>query len=265
MPRKSKLLSEKLDGLFIEEPDLIAEEFGILVDTSLSLARFDNQDQLSTHLIEGALLNINALGAHALSIPSGEYMVWVTDTGHTMLVPTQEKTAYGGVFGEFKEQYEVLTPALMSNWSKIERVLSEEQPPQFASGDDNGESENGDSKGEGGLFKINSTKVKRKALLRAMQSHKHTEESLATAVGVQTPMISRILHGVRVPSIGLASRITQELASDPTAIFPDIFGTQHGEKLQARDQPGNRGSGMSSAAAGSARMDTGGEWTRGGN
>ena len=267
--KKSISLTDKLNNLFLEEQDQIVEEFNVLVDTSMSLARFDNQSDLASHLTEGALLNINTLGAHALSIPAGEYLVWVTDVGHTLLVPTQEQKSYSEVFGEFKDLYDVLTPTLLNNWPKVERVLKEEEPPPNE--EENGEEENGEQEvpeGQRIQSRVNPADIDRPPILRAMEGRGFTVTSLAHAVGVQAPAISRILRtpkkkqgdpGGRNPSMGLAAKISSVLRMDPTALFPDIFGSA---RYEPRKPKGNRGSGMKNAAAGSMRKGSH-IWTQG--
>ena len=269
MPKKSISLADKLNNLFLEEPDQIVEEFDMLIDASMSLARFDNQSELASHLTEGALLNINTLGAHALSVPAGEYLVWVTDVGHTLLVPTQDKKAYSEVFGEFKISYDVLTPTLLNNWPKIERVLKEEEPPPESNGEESNEADDTEMpKGQRIQSRVNPADIDRPPILRAMEDRGHTVTSLARAVGVQAPAISRILRtpkkkqgdpGGRNPSIGLAAKISSVLRMDPTALFPDIFGAARYEPRKSRK---NRGSGMKNAAAGSMRKG-GHVWTQG--
>lgn len=266
MPKKSISLTDKLNNLFVEESDQIVEEFDMLIDTSMSMARFDNQSDLASHLTEGALLNINALGAHALSVPAGEYLVWVTDVGHTLLVPTQDKKSYSEVFGEFKDSYDILTPTLLNNWPKVERVLQEEQQPPPPSNEGGEESET--PEGQRIQSRVNPADIDRPPILRAMEDRGHTVTSLAHAVGVQAPAISRILRtpkkkqgdpGGRNPSMGLAAKISSVLRMDPTALFPDIFGAA---RYEPRKQKSNRGSGMKNAAAGSMRKG-GHAWTQG--
>lgn len=268
MSKKSASLTDKLNNLFLEEPDQIVEEFDVLVDASMSLARFDNQSELASHLTEGALLNINALGAHALSVPAGEYLVWVTDVGHTLLVPTQDKKTYSEVFGEFKDSYDVLTPTLLNNWPKIERVLKEEEEQQPPPPEENEQNEQDPPEGQRIQSRVNPAEIDRPPILRAMEDRGHTVTSLAHAVGVQAPAISRILRtpkkkqgdpGGRNPSMGLAAKISSVLRMDPTALFPDIFGAA---RYEPRKQKGNRGSGMKDAAAGSMRKG-GRTWSQG--
>lgn len=270
--KRSIPLTEKLDNLFIKQPDVVSEEFDMLIDTSMSLARFDNKRELSTHLTEGALLNINALGSHALSIPSGEYMVWVTDVGHTMLVPTQEQKTYGEVFGEVKNGYDILTPTLLDNWPKLERVIAEEgEEGENSDRSDGSDNESGTERPEGQKIqsRVNPADIDRNPILRAMEDRGLTVTSLATAVGVQAPAISRLLRvpkdvqgdpGGRNPSMGLAARISKTLRVDPTALFPDIFGAAAYD-YEPRNTPGNRGSGMDQTAAGNARMNK--TWSKG--
>lgn len=272
MARKSIPLQTKLDNLFCEDPTVV--EFDDLLSSSMNeLQRFQSQLDLHNHLVEGALLNVNRIGSHALSLPCGEYMVWTTDVGHTMLVPTQNKEQYSEVFEEFKENYEVSTKELLKHWNAVERVLSEEIDPSNVDSSeesDNQEMGQENEKPSGQISnKIQMSTVDRTPIVQAMQDRGHTVSSLAAAVGVQPPAISRILRtpeqrqgdpGGRNPSMGLLAKISHELRIDPTAAFPDIFGAK--PKYEPRKTPGNRGSGMSGAAAGSQRMD-GATWTQG--
>lgn len=116
---------------------------------------------------------------------------------------------------------------------------------------------------------IDMKTVDRSPMARTMQQQGHTVTSLADAVGVLPPAISRILRtpkrrqgdpGGRNPSIGLAAKIANELKMDSEALFPDIFGIPKSE-LKAKKVPGNRGSGMSQSASGSTRK--GSEYTKG--
>lgn len=283
--RKSLSIKEKLDRLFIEDP--VTEEFGALLDGTLSPERFDNQNQLADYLCEGNLLNISKIASQALSIPSGEYMVWVTDVGHTMLVPTQEEQRYSEVFESLQDQYEILTPDLLQHWSKVERVLAEEdegqrpwnpehQPAERGHTDAAGNPEETEEKDSGGSpiqSRVDPGDIDRPPILRAMEDRGFTVSSLATAAGVQPPAISRLLRtpkdrqgdpGGRNPSMGLAAKISKLLRMDPTALFPDIFGASGQEDLGARETPGNRGSGMKGAAHGSMRKGKATrKWTQG--
>ena len=248
MSRRSLHIKHKLDQALM--PDTIVEHFEQLFTINTSPARFKDQRHFNDYLTEGSLLNITSLASKSLSIPSGEYMVWVTDVGHTMLVPTQQMSHNTEVFENATQQYEIATPDLLQNWNQIERIIEEDksEPP------------------EEHKFTPQISGVKRKAMFRAMQNYGYDRDygALADKVGVQTPMISRILSGDRTPSMGTASQICDALNSDPTAIFPDIFNVQHGEKSKPKQVKGNRGSGMKGAAAGSVRKGKATEkWTQG--
>jgi hypothetical protein len=266
---KSPSLQEKLDRLFQE--DVCLGEFDSLLQHSISPGSFNTQNELQHHLSEGALLNVSLIGSRALSIPSGEYMVWATDAGHTMLVPVDQNTNKEEVFEAAKDTYEVLTPNLLNHWNKVERVLAEEEIPGEPG--ETPEPEEAD-KSEAPQFKsrVNPADIDRNPMLRAMEQQNHTVTSLADAVGVDPPAVSRLLRtpkdrqgdpGGRNPSIGLASRIANELRMDVEALFPDIFGVPK-QDLGARETPGNRGSGMTGAAHGSVRKGQGTrKWTQG--
>lgn len=248
MSKKSLHIKQKLDIAL--KPDTVVEDLEQLFTVSTSPARFNDAKQFNNYLVEGSLLNITSLASKALSIPSGEYMVWVTDVGHTMLVPTGQKSTNSEVFEHAAQQYEIATPNLLQNWNQIERVLEEEEsdPP------------------EEHQFEPKIGGIKRRAMYRAMQNHGYDQDygALAAKVGVQTPMISRILSGDRTPSMGTASQICDALNSDPTAIFPDIFNVQQGKKYKPKQVKGNRGSGMKGSASGSKRKGKATEkWTQG--
>lgn len=259
---KSLPFVEKLN-LRLNSDSAIEEDFDVLVDLSGSLRTFKSPDEFRDHLSEGSLLNINRLASKALSVPCGEYIVWTTDAGTTMLVPTSETRPTQEVYEGKGESYEIMTPKLLNNWGTMERVLAEDEnePPK------------NDGKGNGKISnKIKMSTVDRSPIVRAMEQHGHTVTSLAQACGVDAPAISRILRtpkdtqgdpGGRNPSIGLAAKIANELKMDAEALFPDIFGVPKTD-LQARDQPGNRGSGMTGAAHGSMRKGKATKlWTQG--
>jgi hypothetical protein len=283
---KSLSLQAKLDRLFREDSQVV--EFDSLLQNSLSPGRFDNPAELSHHLSEGALLNVSIIGSRALSIPSGEYMVWATDAGHTMLVPIEGRQPNKEVFEAAHSNYEITTPDLLRHWNKVERVLAEAEDDQSQSEEDGQkESDTSESDSDGYAdtnnepqtsaapeFKsrVDPADIDRNPLLRALEQQGHTVTSLAAAVGVDPPAISRLLRtpkdrqgdpGGRNPSIGTASAIANELRMDVEALFPDIFGVPD-QKLKPRTPPGNRGSGVSGAAAGSARKGAATKkWTQG--
>lgn len=260
---KSPTLEDKIAAR-INDFDSTLTEFNSLLDIGTSRYRFDSSKDFAAHLAEGALLNVSVLASKALSVPCGEYMVWMTDAGHTMLVPTTQRTNPREVFEQSREQYEVMTRDLLTNWNRIERVLTETygsnagnlqqggneqnlEPPEGTEGDED--------EGRAGEFRntIDMTSVDRPTIANAMKDRGHTVTSLAAEVGVEPPAISRILRkpkdtqgdpGGRNPSMGLASEICSVLRIDPTAAFPDIFNPQ--SSYQPRNQPGNDGSGSNS-------------------
>lgn len=276
---KSLSLQQKLDQLFTE--DIQIAEFNNLLQTSLSSGRFDNSNELSHHLSEGALLNVSVIGSKALSIPCGNYMVWATDAGHTMLVPVASQKSNKEVFEAAQESYEITTPNLLQHWNKIEKILAEAEE-ETAESENTGENENTSenenqpaksptpSKSPEFTSRVDPADIQRNQMLRAMEQQGHTVTSLAHAIGVDPPAISRLLRtpkdrqgdpGGRNPSIGTASLIANELRMDVEALFPDIFGDK---KLEPRQTPGNRGSGMKNAAAGSMRKGRASKmWTQG--
>lgn len=281
MSKRSHNIETKLDSLFSEDQTI--NEFEMLISGSNSPNRFHNQSHFVEYLCEGALLNITQLASNVLSIPSGEYLVWVTDVGHTMLVPTRDNKKDSEVLEHYQDRYEILTSDLLKHWNKMERTLSEEDKPwnpahkseEHKHTAESGNEEETDEKntdGEGIQSRVNPADIDRTPILQAMEDRGYTVTSLASATGVQPPAISRLLRipkdtqgdpGGRNPSIGLAAKISKVLRMDPTALFPDIFGAS-GQKLDARDQPGNRGSGVSGMAPGSSRKGAATEkWTQG--
>jgi hypothetical protein len=264
---KSIPLSQKLDAIIQQNP--VVEEIDTMLDEGIDA--FDSPKELKEYLTEGSLLNIGKISADALSIPNGKYMVWTSDVGHTMLVPIRDRD--DEVFESKGDQFEVLTPALLGNWKGVSKCLSEEQPPEFQSQEEGGEDKQKGERGRQFQSKVDPAAIDRNPMLRAMEQQGQTVTSLARAVGVDPPMISRLLRtpkdrqgdpGGRNPSIGTAAKISNVLRMDPTALFPDIFGAEAGE-LGPRQSPGNRGSGMTGAAAGSARKGKATQkWTQGG-
>ncbi len=86
--------------------------------------------------------------------------------------------------------------------------------------------------GDSNIGNIDVSTVTRTPLLNAIKDSGHTLTSLAKAVGVDTPMISRLLRlpkdtagdpGGRNPSIQLAGDLCRVLRMDPASAFPDIF------------------------------------------
>lgn len=268
---KSLTLAEKLDHKFIDDP--VLSEFDALCEVATSNNRFASQDDFKQHLTEGALLNVGVLASKALSIPRGDYMVWMTDAGHTMLVPVSENQKPREVFEHTTDQYDIFTNTLLQNWNKLERTLAEDDMKHVVDANEMEVDQGEEKEGPENEIRsnVNVATVDRMPILRAMQDRGHTVTSLASAVGVDPPAISRILRTPkdtqgdpkgRNPSMGLASQICAKLRLDPTAAFPDIFGSHN--RYEPRNTPGNRGSGMGGAASGSKRKGHGTEkWTQG--
>lgn len=256
-------LSNKIDLLLGEDKTLL--EFDDLLRSSIN--GFSSKEELKNHLVEGSLLNVGVLASKALSIPCGEYMVWMTDAGHTMLVPTNSVGGDKEVFEGSTQQYDIFTNTLLQNWNKLSNTITESDNKPL----EDQQQKTKDQDEEGISMSIDASTVDRKPILRAMEDRGFTVTSLADAVGVDPPAISRILRtpkdrqgdpGGRNPSMGLASQICTALRLDPTAAFPDIFGDK--SKYKPRSTPGNRGSGMTGAAAGSTRKGKATEkWTQG--
>jgi len=219
-----------------------------LFEGTVTTNKFSTLNQFRNYIAEGALLNISKIASNALSIPCGEYMVWVTDVGHTMLIPVGSSRRDTEVFENKEDQYEVETPKLLRNWNQIGMTLAEDnnEPPEE--------------------FKFKAdTNYERQAMFRAMQNHGYGEDfgALAQEVGVDTPMISRVLSGDRNPSLALAARLCAALSSDPTALFPDIFDTR-GKSAKPKKVEANSGSGMGGTAAGSRKKGKASKkWTQG--
>jgi hypothetical protein len=273
MPKRTRTLEDRIDEL-LKEDDVVTEASN-LWEISNSLGRFYSKHDLAEYLTEGALLNIGKIGGHALSVPCGEYMVWLTGNGTTMLVPSSAPKPTGEVFEGIKDQYEIHTDVLLGNWNKVERSISEsnfEENESENSHEDNLQHGN-EGGNKGGVSQtIDASTVDRTPLLKAMEQQGIGVTELARLTDVDPPAISRILRepkstaggdpGGRNPSMGLAAKICSALRVDPTAAFPDIFTGSN--KYDARDQPANTGSGMKNHAAGSTKMGAATKkWTQG--
>lgn len=247
--RKSTPFIEKLNQRL---HSTVSEDINMLMDLAGSLSSFRSRSELEEYLSEGSLLQVTPLSSHALAIPTGEYMVWVTNAAHTKLIPVNETKKPQDVFAAQPRQYDVITQDLLESWSTMTRVLSEQSPEDerqewqddgrdseeadydrdtdWSSEEDDEDDDSGD--GEFGS-RIHMATVDRSPIVRAMEQNGHTVTSLAKAVGVDPPAISRILRtpkddrrgdpGGRNPSIQLAADIARELKSDSESLFPDIF------------------------------------------
>ncbi|MHA2401378.1 MAG: helix-turn-helix domain-containing protein [Candidatus Kariarchaeaceae archaeon] len=244
MAKKSPSLTSKIDYILESQHKTEFEVDALFDRAARPNSHFSSAPQLQEHLCEGSLLNVGTIASNALSIPCGEYMVWVTDVGHTMLVPTKVDTTQE-VFEAVQDQYEVVTPDLLANWRHLD-VVNEES--------DDGKSDDDDDSPRGEQFQssVNPADIDRKALLRAMEDRGYTVTSLAAAAGVDPPAISRLLRTPkrtqgdpkgRNPSMGLAAKVSNLLRVGPTSLFPDIFGISGKQDLEAKNVSGNSQSG----------------------
>lgn len=274
--KRSLNLDQKLSRLLDTDPTVI--EFNQLLDLSAKAHVFNSQKELVNYLSEGAMLNVGRLASKALSVPCGDYMVWMTDAGHTMLVPV--KGSSNEVFEHTTDQYDIFTNTLLQNWNKLEKVLAEDAAPKpdeddgedYSESDRYGAGSEEDEDDEQLPKRIDMTTVDRTSIAQAIQDRGFTVTSVADACGVDPPAISRILRvpqnrqgdpGGRNPSMELASKICEVLRLDPKAAFPDIFGASKGDKKYV-SRKGNRGSGTGGAAAGSVRKGKASKkWTQG--
>lgn len=217
---------EKLSARLNEES--MAASFDRLLTASTKRGTFANSQDLRSYLTEGALLNVTAFGSQAFSIPAGEYMVWMTDSNNTMLVPT--KSQHNEVLESRGAQYEIFTRDMLANPLGFAQTLDENygMSPFSEAGEDDGEDEENDF-----VSNVDEESVDRTALLRAMQTKELTETELADRLGVHVSAVSRLLRkpqkgpgdpGGRNPSMKLAGRLCKELNIDPGIAFPDIFG-----------------------------------------
>lgn len=262
--KKTRSLSEKIDARLCNES--IVKEVDELFQRATSPTRFKSVDDLHQHLSEGALLNVGKIASKALSVPCGDYMVWMTDAGHTMLVPVGSHSTPNDIYEHSTDTYDIFTRTLLQNWSKLERTLAEDESSKSAPDDED------EDAAEDEIGHIEMGSVDRKTIARAIEDRGYTVTSLAAKCGVLPPAISRILRkpkdtkqgdpGGRNPSAGLAGKICKHLRLDPKAAFPDIFGSK--PEYEARKPPKNRGSGMTGAAAGSKRKGKASEkWASG--
>lgn len=224
----SKYFYQKLSNRL--DDSTILEGFDTLLSVATCPSSFNSIEELQEYITEGALLNVNVLGSKALSIPCGEYQVWLTDAGHTMLVPTLSGTSNDGVFEHKAESFEISTKDMLKTFHGFGKTLAENYSPVFEADDE----EPDDEKEDMSKFQLSIDKqtVDRMPLLKAMEEKQMTVTELAELCGVDPPAISRILRqpepgpgdpGGRNPSMPLAAKICAALSMDPKSAFPDIF------------------------------------------
>ena len=123
--RRSLKIDEKLTLRLNEDP--VVEQVIEIIDSNVLGRRFNTMSEFKKHLSEGALLNVGKIASQALSVPCGDYMVWMTDAGHTMLVPVSSAASKPShdVLEHDNKQYDIFTRVLLQNWSHINKTLSE--------------------------------------------------------------------------------------------------------------------------------------------
>ena len=103
---KSMNIKDKLNAAFLSN----APRMESVVTDSESV--FDSKKELEEHISEGSLLNITTMASDNLAIPSGEYVVWATNSGTTVLVPTNLADVVNGLVPELQEKYDIYTSKL---------------------------------------------------------------------------------------------------------------------------------------------------------
>ena len=214
------------------------EGFDHLLAAATEDSTFRNSEDLQGYITEGALVNVNTFGSGVFSIPSGEYMVWLTDAGHTMLVPTDQLAKTPEVFENSEHGFEISTRDMLKTFTGFGRTLTEADDEEPETDEDKREKEaerkNEIEDPDTGKFTlaVDSSTVDRTPILKAMEDQHYTVTDLANQCGVDPPAISRILRepqpgpgdpGGRNTSIELAAKICAVLSMDPRSAFPDIF------------------------------------------
>jgi transcriptional regulator with XRE-family HTH domain len=240
-------IEKKIDARFL--PPRALRAIDELVGLALSESRFDHPDDLRSYLTEGAMLNVGILAGKAMAIPHGEYMVWMSEAGHTMLVPVSEaqKVAEDTFSKVNSDAVDVSTAQLINNYNKLSKVFAE------AEGDD----EDGFESDEF-VLSVDKSTVERTALLNALERAGMSVTDLADACGVDVPAISRLLRkpkdttgrndpGGRNPSMPLAAKIAQVLSTTVENLFGDIFkaAAKKGQrKHKGNSQSGSKNKGL---------------------
>ena len=217
--------------------DQTVAEINSLIEVSTSPARFKSPNELYSYMTEGALLNVGRLASKSLSIPCGDYMVWMTDAGHTMLVPVNAgMNIPNDVFENTHNQYDIFTNTLLQNWNKLERTLAEsrtlreeDEDDEDYEDDEDEDEEDEDEEESAFSTSINRSTVDRTRLLKIMNDRGYNVSELADKIGVWPAAVSRVLRDPdqsdsgRDPSLDMAGKICDVLGTDASHIFPDKF------------------------------------------
>ena len=197
-----------------------------LIDNATSNKRFDSVDDLLGYIAEGAILTVGEIASESLGIRPGQYLIWQCDDEVTTLTDMAATT-----------KKKINTDSLLQSYTSLSKNITEE-------------SEDSDREPEFNLA-IDKDTVDRTSLLAGMERSGHTVTSLAKAVGVDPPAISRILRkprkgrtdpGGRNPSLGLAAQVCDELKVPVTKAFSDIFGKK--SEYKPKSVKGNSQSGQ---------------------
>ena len=197
-----------------------------LIDNATSSKRFDSVDDLLGYISEGAILTVGEIASESLGIRPGQYLIWQCDDEVTTLTDMAAST-----------KKKISTDSLLQSYTSLSKNITEE-------------SEDSDKEPEFSLA-IDRDTVDRTSLLAGMERNGHTVTSLAKAVGVDPPAISRILRkprkgrtdpGGRNPSLGLAAQVCDELKVPVTKAFSDIFGKK--SEYKPKSVKGNSQSGQ---------------------
>ena len=254
---RSVMFEQRLEARLAQvahETDHIAEIDGLL-EFARHPGRFDSTNEFKQHLREGALLNIGVVASKALSMPQGEYAVWTTDAGHTVLVPTNTPKT-GDVVTHETPQYELHTKHLLGTWNRISRTIAEGEFGQQASPDKSTKDDERKSRQQDhydsapaeqpdGPYTFGK-KVARTELWQAMKDRNMGDTELADAVGVDKSTISRLLRkvnqgqdepGGRNPSAELAMKISRVLGVPIDLVMPPE------SELIGKGRSGSSGSG----------------------
>lgn len=206
---------------------------------------YESKEQFKQQLQEGLILNINTLSAKALSIPNGEYLVWATDPGHTMLVPAEAKDKGGDVVASEGTTYDIHTPSLLHIWNKIERIIDEE-------GEKVRDFKTDRSGPEGGAREPHVTKSQegQPSLRRMREQAGLSLKDLSDRSGLAVPTIAKHELGYANPSYDSMERIIDALNAEPDVFFKPgpVEPYQHMTDKGARNDPANVG--VSHAGAG---------------
>ena len=248
MSNLTKTLKNRLNIRLSDIASTESIEVENFFELSDSIHRFDSLSEFRKHLREGALLNINVIASKALSIPQGEYAVWTTDAGHTVLVPTP--SASGDLVNRESDQYEIHTNKLLGSWNRVSRAILERNDgsENLKQGSDKEHFDTAPIDQPDGPYTFGKP-VGRSQLWQAMTDRGIGVDELADMVGVDKSTISRLLRrvqkgkeepGGRNPSAQLAMKIADALGVPVDTVMPpesEILNKKSNKKS------GTRGSG----------------------